>query len=90
MRTMMLWGLLAGLALPLSAGEKAVEGDKRTAVCPVCEHYRDMECLVVEVEGASYQVEYKGKTYYFCSKECRKDFSRKPWKFVKPDEKKEE
>jgi YHS domain-containing protein len=85
---MVFWGVLAVLALPLAAAEKAVERETKTAVCPVCDHYRDMECLVVEVDDAVYQVEYKEKTYYFCSGRCRKDFLRKPWKFLKAEKEK--
>ena len=31
--------------------------------------------------------EYQGKTYYFCSPGCKKDFDRNPAKYVKPEPK---
>ncbi|MES1210941.1 MAG: YHS domain-containing protein [Acidobacteriota bacterium] len=28
------------------------------------------------------QAEYRGKTYYFCSEECREEFLRNPGKYA--------
>jgi len=45
-------------------------------VCPVCK----MECEEKKARGTS---SYKGKTYYFCSKACKKKFDESPEKYVK-------
>ncbi len=42
---------------------------------PVC----DME---VDPRTAAGKSEYQGKTYYFCSLGCKRDFNKDPGKFV--------
>jgi len=36
----------------------------------------------VEVEGAKYNSEYNGKTYYFCNETCKERFDKDPSKFI--------
>jgi Cu+-exporting ATPase len=42
---------------------------------PVC----DME---IDPKTAAGKSEYQGKTYYFCSPGCKKDFDKDPQKYV--------
>jgi YHS domain-containing protein len=47
----------------------------------------DLVCgMEVDPKTATYKSDYQGKTYYFCSPGCKKDFDREPQKYVKkPD-----
>jgi YHS domain-containing protein len=55
---------------------------KSHAECLVCKHENDLACLDVEVDKDTPTVEYNGKTYYFCSHECAKDFKKNPAKYA--------
>ena len=43
--------------------------------CPVC----GME---VDPQDAAAKVDYQGRTYYFCSAECKETFQEDPQRFV--------
>jgi YHS domain-containing protein len=44
---------------------------------------KDPVCgMDVDPKTAAAQSEYQGKTYYFCSTGCKKDFDKDPAKFV--------
>ncbi|CAG1003182.1 hypothetical protein PHYC_03047 [Phycisphaerales bacterium] len=51
--------------------------------CVVCEYNADLACLEVDVTAETPRTEYDGKTYYFCSEECRAAFQKKPHKYVR-------
>ena len=55
---------------------------KSHAECLVCKHENDLACLDVEVDKDTPTVVYNGKTYYFCSDGCAKDFQKNPAKFA--------
>jgi Cu+-exporting ATPase len=38
--------------------------------------------MSVDEKSAAAQTNYKGKTYYFCSKECKNTFDANPEKYV--------
>ena len=44
------------------------------ATCPVCG-------MKVDEKNAAAQTTYEGKTYYFCSKECKDTFTANPQKY---------
>jgi YHS domain-containing protein len=49
---------------------------------------RDPICgMEVEEKKAAGRSEYQGKTYYFCSLSCKKEFDRNPAKHVKAETK---
>jgi len=50
--------------------------------CPVCRENADLACLHVKVTDQTPRAEYAGKTYYFCSPECRDAFLKNPQKFA--------
>jgi YHS domain-containing protein len=50
--------------------------------CPVCRENADLACLHVKVTDRTPLAEYQGKTYYFCSPQCRDEFLKNPRKFV--------
>ncbi|MEM0130203.1 MAG: YHS domain-containing protein [Thermoplasmatales archaeon] len=44
---------------------------------------RDPVCGMNVDEGTKLSAQYKGKTYYFCSQSCKKNFVSNPERFVK-------
>lgn len=45
---------------------------------------KDPVCgMDVDPKTAAVKSEYQGKTYYFCSLGCKKDFDKEPQKYVK-------
>ena len=73
--------LAALLSLTGCATERA-QPDGTTAECPVCKHEGDLACLCVHVEPDAPSCTCAGKTYYFCSDECRADFLKKPERYL--------
>src|ERR687889_369332 len=70
--------LRAKLRPGLSKGEAAVPGGQPDeAVDPVCG-------MTVEVAGARHVAEYGGRSYYFCSPACKREFEAEPEKYVSP------
>jgi YHS domain-containing protein len=79
-----LWSPLGAKEPAKKAGLELKSGKKeKTVPCMVCRHYGDSACLTVEVDDSTPQAEYQGKTYYFCSPSCRKEFLRKPKKYTR-------
>jgi hypothetical protein len=66
-----------------SADELARDLKPGQAVCPVCRCRGDLGCLVVGVEPGTPRCALDGKTYYFCSDECREAFERDPQRFAR-------
>jgi len=57
---------------------------KTTAAAPKAEKAKDLVCGM-DVDPKSpdtYKTQYKGKTYYFCSKLCKKNFDANPEEYV--------
>ncbi len=45
---------------------------------------RDLVCgMDVDPKTAAAKSIYQGKTYYFCSAGCKKDFDKEPQKYIK-------
>lgn len=53
------------------------------AECLVCKVNADLACVDVTVDKATPQCVCDGKTYYFCSEECRAQFEKNPAKYVR-------
>lgn len=47
--------------------------DFSLVVCPVCK---------MKIHKSLDKSEYKGKTYYFCSPDCKKEFDENPEKYI--------
>jgi len=46
---------------------------------------KDLVCgMTIDAKAAEAKYVYKGKTYYFCSKEDQQEFAKDPAKFVNP------
>ena len=52
------------------------------AQCLVCKHNADLACIDVEVDAKTPRLVYEGKTYYFCSDECQREFEKHPEKYA--------
>jgi len=51
------------------------------------EEVNDLVCNMQINKKTALKTDYKGTTYYFCSKQCKDDFDRAPLQFIKPDKK---
>ena len=69
--------MLGSCATPAPAAQ-----DGSMADCPVCKHNGDLACVCVHVEGDTPSCQCAGKTYYFCSEECKRDFLQHPERYV--------
>jgi hypothetical protein len=76
--TALLVMLLAGCAANTSSG-----GARPRAECLVCKHNADLGCVNITVDEHTPQLAHQGKTYYFCSDECRDAFARNPDKYTR-------
>jgi YHS domain-containing protein len=78
---LLLAGLLALLAACQSAPRAAVPA-KPQAECLVCKKNADLACVDVGVDATTPRADYQGKTYYFCSEECRVEFLKRPGRYL--------
>lgn len=67
----LVFGLVFSFSTGLYAGEKE-EGNKCCAVCGTA----------IAKDGVEIKTEYKGKTYYFASEDCKAKFEKEPDKFL--------
>jgi YHS domain-containing protein len=51
--------------------------------CWVCVNENDLACVKVDVDAKTPTAVYNGKTYHFCSEQCKKEFLANPAKYVK-------
>ena len=54
------------------------------AECVVCASEGDLACLDVKIAADTPRTEWNGRSFYFCSDECRQRFEREPQRFTKP------
>ena len=55
----------------------AAKAKPKALICPVTGE------TIASVKAAVGSSVYKGKTYYFCCKDCKPDFDKNPAKYVK-------
>jgi len=53
-----------------------------TETCYVCKHNNDLACVCIKVKETTPRTELHGRTYYFCSEDCRATFLKNPEKYV--------
>ncbi len=70
--------LLAGCATP-----PAKDDPRPVAKDPVCLYRRDLGCIDVRVDADTPRSEYGGKTWFFCSPDCKAAFDREPAKYAR-------
>lgn len=66
--------VFAGALLAAPADKKPIPAEAKDPVCG----------MTVQTKAAE-KTEYKGKTYYFCSKEEKTTFEKSPEKYVKEE-----
>lgn len=77
--------LIAGLAAMLiSAAPQDKKADQKAAA----KDTTDVVCGMTVDPKSSDKSDYKGKTYYFCSLDDKKEFEKNPEKYLKADTKK--
>ncbi len=69
------WLFVAGAALAAQDAQKPAE--KKETKDPVCG-------MKLDPATSKLKVEYKGKTYYFCSDTCKTKFEKEPAKYAEP------
>ena len=72
--------LLAILAGCASSAPRAMSSAH--SECLVCKKNADLACVDIDVDKTTPSAAYNGKTYYFCSDECKKEFEKNPAKFA--------
>lgn len=75
------FAVVAAMAASFAIAQDKKETPKE-AQDPVCG-------MMVETKDAP-KTEYKGKTYYFCSLDEKKDFDKAPATYIKTDDKKKQ
>ena len=67
-----------------SIGNAEIEAASRpgNAACPVCRCEGDLACVDVRIKSDTPRCSCGGKTFYFCSDECRQRFEKQPAKYV--------
>jgi len=78
--------LALALAAPVSVQFVTAQDAKKTDEKPVKEE-QDPVCGMMVDPAKSPKSQYKGKTYYFCSIEDKKDFDKAPSTYIKLDKK---
>jgi membrane fusion protein, copper/silver efflux system len=67
-------------ANPPTSGMPATKGGVPAAAATV----KDVVCgMDIDPNGAAGQVEYEGKTYFFCSNDCKQRFEKSPKQYIK-------
>jgi YHS domain-containing protein len=50
--------------------------------CLVCRYKRDFSCLSVPATASTPHTQHAGRTYWFCSENCRCEFEKRPAPFL--------
>ena len=67
---------------PTAPGTTASTGEPAHGECLVCKRNADLACVDVDVDKQTPRYVYQGRTYYFCSEECRGKFAKDPQKYI--------
>jgi len=81
--TMLSLATISGCAAPELHGPAWFALADGHARCPVCDYEGDLACIDVKVGPQTPSAEWNGKTYYFCSWRCRRDFERTPEQYIR-------
>jgi hypothetical protein len=78
---LLLGALLAATACTTPPPE-ASSSQAQHAQCLVCKSEGDLACVDVTVRGDTPRAQYLGRTYYFCSEQCRTEFEKDPQRYL--------
>lgn len=73
--------LLTGCAVTPGVDRAATA--RPQAHCLVCKANADLACIDVAVNETTPSYAYNGKTYYFCSSDCRDAFAQRAAKYAR-------
>ncbi len=73
----------APLLVGCAAGPAPAADGKVHAECKVCKHNADLACIDVAVDKDTPHCDHAGRTYYFCSDGCCKQFKKDPKSYEK-------
>ena len=79
---MILMSLCVLAMVSCASTERAASSTQPAAKCLVCEKNADLACVDITVDATTPRYGYNGKTYYFCSDECRAKFAKNPQKYA--------
>ena len=92
MRSLFLLTSLLGLTITFATGcasskhstatTQSASAGQPCAECLVCKKNADLACVEVTVDESTPSYQYAGKTYYFCSDECKNSFAKHPAKYA--------
>ena len=84
------FGLAATLCLIAGCATQSNDATQSgpVATCYVCRYNNDLSCVNIRVKDRTPRTEYHGKTYFFCSDDCRDTFLKKPEKYLSKSESK--
>jgi YHS domain-containing protein len=74
--------LALGAPFSVSFGQDAKKSDEKPA-----KQAQDPVCGMMVETATAAKTEYKGKTYYFCSIDDKKEFDKAPSSYIKLDKK---
>jgi hypothetical protein len=81
---MLLIAVLAALPACITPAPEESTSQAEHAQCLVCKSEGDLACVDVTVRSDTPCTQYMGRTYYFCSQQCRKDFEKDPQRYLAP------
>jgi YHS domain-containing protein len=64
------------------AADPVATGAERHEECLPCKARADLGCVDVIVDEKTPHTVYLGRTYYFCSEDCKREFLKQPAKFA--------
>lgn len=78
-----LLALIAGCAaVANSPSATAAASTQPHAECLVCKANADLACVDVTVSQSTPSYFFNGRTYYFCSEDCRDRFAKNPNRYL--------
>jgi YHS domain-containing protein len=78
----LVFGTMLGPPACISPSASESSESVQHAQCLVCKSEGDLACVDVKVHDDTPRTEYMGKTYYFCSEQCRKEFEKDPRRYL--------
>jgi YHS domain-containing protein len=64
-----------------TSANDAVQSSGPGEICHVCRYNNDLACVCVRVNENTPRAQHHGRTFYFCSDDCRTAFLKKPQKY---------
>jgi len=77
-RRLLLRAIAAGVVWIAAACSDVPPPPPGCANCPVCVENADLACVCVKIGDETPSVEWDGRTWYFCSEECKAAFLANP------------